>query len=64
MTVEDYSTISVNELVYSQRMCLADANAANQNDSDVALLGRVLAGNHKFTSIPFVYSLSVYSSAA
>jgi hypothetical protein len=47
MTVEDYFT---DELIYSERMCVADRKeipsmaSSNVNDSDTELLGRVLAG--------------------
>ena len=44
MTVQDYLT--TDELIYSERMCLADREGPvmGSNDSDTALLGRVLAG--------------------
>ena len=48
MTVQDYLT--TDELIYSERMCLADREGPVMgNDSDTALLGRVLAGK-----LPFV----------
>ena len=49
MTVQDYLT--TDELIYSERMCLADREGPvmGSNDSDTALLGRVLAGKKKST---------------
>lgn len=50
MTVQDYFT--TDELIYSERMCVADRNegptmaSSNINDSDTELLGRVLAGKN------------------
>ena len=57
MTVQDYFT---DELIYSERMCVADRkeipSMASSNDSDTELLGRVLAGKKtKFDNIYFFF---------
>ena len=57
MTVQDYFT---DELIYSERMCVADRkeipSIASSNDSDTELLGRVLAGKKtKFDNIYFFF---------
>lgn len=59
MTVQDYFT--TDELIYSERMCVADRNegptmaSSNINDSDTELLGRVLAGKKHLKQFDLVF---------